>query len=76
MSVRASLVYSIPAQGHVRLRIFDVSGRAVATLVDGVVEAGRHSATFEGGRQGSASLYFYTLEAHGRRASGKFVMVK
>jgi len=76
VSVRASLVYSIPAQGHVRLRIFDVSGRAVATLVDGVVEAGRHTATFEGGRQGSASLYFYTLEAHGRRASGKFVMVK
>lgn len=75
-SARASLMYSVPTPGHVRLRIFDVSGRVVATLVDGVVPGGRHNATFEGARKTGASLYFYTLEANGRRASGKFVLVK
>ena len=74
-SARASLVYSVPQSGHVRLRVFDVSGRAVATMVDGVVGGGRHTATFEGRKPG-ANLYFYVLEANGRRASGKFVLVK
>ena len=73
---RATIVYSIPGQGHVRLRVFDVSGRTVATLVDGVMPGGRRSVTFDGGRKTGASLYFYTLEANGRRASGKFVLVK
>src|SRR5262249_36785737 len=29
-NARASLVYSVPEQGHVRLRVFDIHGRAVA----------------------------------------------
>ena len=74
-SARATLVYSVPEPGHVRLRVFDVSGRTVATLVDGVVPGGRHTAAFDQGKAG-ASLYFFTLEANGRRVSGKFVLVK
>jgi hypothetical protein len=73
---RATLVYSLPEQGHTRLRVFDLSGRAVATLVDGVVPAGRHTATFDQVRRAGASLYFYVLESNGRRASGKVVMAK
>lgn len=75
-SVRATLIYSVPAQGHVRLRVFDISGRTVATLVDGIVTGGRHNVTFDGARKAGANLYFYTLEMNGRRASGKFVLVK
>jgi hypothetical protein len=56
--------------------VFDVHGRVVATLVDGVVTGGRHNVSFDAAHTTGASLYFYTLEAHGRRASGKFVMVK
>lgn len=76
VGARATLFYSVPERGHARLRVFDVSGRVVATLVDGVVPGGRHTASFEGLRKRGASLYFYTLEANGRRVSGKFVMVK
>jgi hypothetical protein len=75
-STRATLAYSVPMQGHARLRVFDVSGRVVAILVDGIVTAGRHTASFEGVRKAGAHLYFYTLDAGGRRASGKFVLVK
>lgn len=73
---RASLAYSVPMQGHVRLRVFDVTGRTVATLVDGVMPGGLHTVSFDGVRKAGASLYFYTLETNGRRASGKFVIVK
>jgi hypothetical protein len=76
VSNRATLVYSLPQQGSVRLRVFDVGGRAVATLVDGVVAAGRHTASFEGVGKAGSHLYFYMLEAGGRRASGSFVIVK
>ena len=75
-SIRATLVYSVPRSGPVRLRVFDVSGRAVATLVDGNVAAGRHKASFDGVRKSGAHLYFYMLEAGAQRASGKFVLVK
>ena len=75
-STRANILYSVPAQGHARLRVFDVSGRAVATLVDGTITAGTHAVSFDGLRKTGAHLYFYTLEAGGRRASGKFVLVE
>jgi len=75
-STRATLVYSVPRQGLVRLRVYDVSGRAVATLVDGVVATGRYTASFDGVRTAGAHVYFYRLEASGQRASGSFVLVK
>jgi len=53
-----------------------VTGRAVATLVDGTMTAGTHTASFDGVRKAGAHLYFYTLEAGNRRASGKFVLVE
>jgi YD repeat-containing protein len=40
------LVFSIPSNGHVTLRVFDVSGRQVATLLDRVLPAGHHDAQF------------------------------
>jgi hypothetical protein len=37
-----TLQYSLPRRGHVRLTIYDVRGRAVATLVDGYENEGVH----------------------------------
>ncbi|RLA93471.1 MAG: hypothetical protein DRG69_07030, partial [Deltaproteobacteria bacterium] len=44
----AEFAYSVPATGHVSLVIYDVTGRIVATLVDGAVTAGAHSASWDG----------------------------
>jgi len=38
--------YHVPIPGRVLVQVFDVSGRAVATLVDGPVSAGRHEASW------------------------------
>jgi hypothetical protein len=61
------IAYDLLAAEAVRLTIYDLRGRTVATLVDGPVPAGRHSASWSGrdadGRALPQGLYFYRLEA-------------
>jgi hypothetical protein len=45
--------YQIPNAGHVTLRIYDILGREVATLVDGMEDMGSYSVTFDGGKLAS-----------------------
>ncbi len=57
--------YAIPRAGSVSLRIFDVLGREVRTLVDGNMPAGTHSAIWDGrnsiGQQVGTGVYFCRL---------------
>lgn len=59
-----TISYSIPssAGGHVTLKVYDVTGREVAVLVDGEQSEGVHTAVFDGGRFASG-IYFYRLDA-------------
>lgn len=61
--------YEIRSAGQVTLRVYDVLGREVATLVDGYQGAGTHTSTFDGARL-SSGVYFYRLQ------SGSFVNTK
>jgi DNA/RNA endonuclease YhcR with UshA esterase domain len=61
--------YKLPERTHVSLKVFDVLGREVATLVDAVQEAGSYRVRFES-KELSSGVYFYVLRA------GKFVDVK
>jgi hypothetical protein len=63
------LSYYLPEQQHVQLTVYDVSGRQVEVLEDGVRPAGEHSV--EWNARGLASgVYFYRLVA------GDFVQTK
>ena len=72
--------YSLPATGPASLRLFDVSGREVRTLVNGPVEAGRHEAIWDGrdasGQKVPAGAYFYELNAGGKRATRRVVRLQ
>lgn len=61
--------FSLPAQGHVRLTVFNALGQEVATLVDGERPAGSHVARWDAMNQPSGA-YFYRIE------SGSFVETK
>jgi tetratricopeptide (TPR) repeat protein len=49
--------YQLPVTSHVSLKVYDILGREVATLVDEMKEAGYYTATFNGSRL-SSGVYF------------------
>jgi uncharacterized protein (DUF1501 family) len=64
--------FDLARPSHVRLSVFDVGGRFVARLVDGVQPAGPHAVRW--GAEGLArGLYFVTLDVDGHRESLKLV---
>ena len=48
-----SLAFSLPAAGEVSLVVYDLQGRAVATLAEGWYAAGQHQANFDAGELAS-----------------------
>jgi len=54
--------FQLSVNSHVTLKVFDVNGREVATLVDGEMEAGKHAVTFAP-RDLAGGLYSYKITA-------------
>jgi photosystem II stability/assembly factor-like uncharacterized protein len=50
----------IPIAGHTVLKVYDMLGREVATVVNEMKSAGQHSVTFDAGRL-SSGVYYYRL---------------
>jgi len=74
-----TIEYSVPVEGLVQLKVYDVLGRAVRTLVERVQPEGRHVATWNGrdeaGKLVPAGVYLYRLTAGERTDTGKVVRV-
>lgn len=75
-----ALAYELPAGGRVRIAVYDVAGRLVRTLLDGPCAAGSHRAFWNGrdesGRPAAAGVYFARIEARGKTAARKIVLVR
>ena len=67
--------YSIPAAEHVSIRVYDMLGREVAVLVDGVQPAGTHSALLDG-EQLPGGIYLYRMFTAGYSDTRKMTLVK
>ena len=67
--------YSIPSAGSVTLKVYNIVGQQVATLLDEVQGAGLHRVRFDGRRLASG-VYFSRLEWGGRVAVQKMVLLK
>jgi hypothetical protein len=71
--------FYLPEEMPVSLRIYDLSGRAVRTVMSGSAAAGYHelawNGTDDGGRQVGHGIYFYVLETPGKREARKLVKV-
>ena len=66
--------YALPQSGHVRLDVFDMLGRHVATLVDGVQAAGQYEEPFEA-RELASGVYLYVLKAGPFVASRRMLVI-
>ncbi len=74
-----TIEYNIPSQGFVSLKVYDMLGREVATLVNGVRSAGTHYVMFNTNDvNGSltSGIYFYTIKAGDFMQTKKFVLMK
>jgi hypothetical protein len=75
-----TLRFALAAAGRVRVAVHDVRGREVAVIADGPYEAGEFSVTWDGtdgaGKSLGPGLYFAAVEACGRRAVRKMVLLR
>lgn len=67
--------YSLASAGAVSLRIYDLLGREVETLIEGMMQAGEHSAAWDA-RQVPSGVYFYRLSADGFVETKKMLLLR
>ena len=67
--------YDLPFDSKVSIKIFDMSGREVASLVNEFKTAGYYSANFNASSL-SSGVYFYTINADNFTATKKMLLVK
>jgi len=70
-----SIIYSIKEPSQVKLDVFSITGQKVATLANGYMSAGVHTAKFDGSRLASG-VYFYRFESGSFNTKGKMLLVK
>jgi flagellar hook assembly protein FlgD len=72
--------YAVPAEGNVSLRVYDVTGKEVATLVNGHVNAGTYDIRFDArnskGTVLASGVYFYQLRSGSFTATKKFILLR
>ena len=77
---KTTIAFTAPRSGDVRIRVFNLRGELVRTLLDGTVEAGEHSVVWNGtderGSRVASGVYLYRVEGFGRTVTRKMAMVK
>jgi hypothetical protein len=75
-----TIAFSLPEQLHACLIIYDLGGRRIRTLVNGVQSEGVKQAVWDGkdsaGNPVSSGVYFYRLKAGGKVLTKKMVLLK
>jgi hypothetical protein len=69
-----------PIAGNVQVKVFDITGREVVTLVNEYLQPGTYEVTFDACHGGSATLtsgiYFYQLQANKFIETKKLILIK
>ena len=75
-----SVPFAVEKDGLVTLRVYDVLGRLVRTLVDRQMKAGRYVEQWDGrdarGEEAATGVYFFRLQSEGRTQIRKGVLLK
>lgn len=67
--------FELPKNGYTTLKVYDMLGNEVATLIDKEMTAGQHSVKFNAQNLASGT-YLYQLNVNGVRISNKMILMK
>ncbi|MBC8367995.1 T9SS type A sorting domain-containing protein [bacterium] len=74
------VAFTLAERGHVRLTVHDAAGRRVATIVDGILNAGPQDLGFDArdhaGRKLSSGIYLIQLEVNSERLTHRILLLK
>jgi hypothetical protein len=70
----ATISFSVPKATDVSLKVYDATGRVVSTLVNGKVDAGTHTASWDA-KDAPAGVYFYRLNSEEFSETRKMVVL-
>jgi hypothetical protein len=75
-----TIAFVMPQAGHARVSIYDVRGKLVTTLIDGVLPVGSRQITWDGtdnrGNGVGSGVYFYRLETGKRTLTKRMILLK
>lgn len=75
-----TIAFDVAEAGNVTIRIYDVSGRLVANLLDAHREVGRHQVEWNGKNVSGAlvpsGMYFYRMRTAGFEVTKKMLLVR
>jgi len=75
-----TIQFGLPETQHVKMSIYSLQGKKVATLVDGIIEAGFHQVRWDGkdssGRQLTSGIYIYLIESGKIKLAKKMIFTK
>lgn len=69
------IAYTVPRRTHVRIEIYDVTGKLLDTLVDEIVDAGTHVATYDA-KGLSSGVYFCRMTMNDFSETRKLILMK
>lgn len=72
---QTTIKFSVAKSGNVKIKLFDILGREVSTIVDGQYEAGKHSVIYNASNLASG-VYFYFMISGDYKVSKKMVLIK
>ena len=67
--------YSLQAEGLVTLKVFNILGQEVATLINDFQTAGTHSVNFDASKL-SSGIYLYKIDSNGFTQTKKMMLIK
>ncbi len=70
-----NIEFSLPKEGNIHLRVFNIQGEEVATVLNGFYTAGSHRIELRNDHL-SSGVYFYTLNFENNIITRKFVIIK
>jgi hypothetical protein len=70
-----TIKFSIPKNGYVKLKVYDLIGKEMSNLTEGYKVAGSYNVQFDGS-EFTSGIYFYKLEFEAFTKVKKFILIK